>query len=369
MTKKKNKKRGKSKSFNINSIFSIIIILLLAALVYGLYTGKLQTVVNNVVNRDIISALKDPTITTGCSLDINPNIINSGDLLSGTLKDGANTYCEIWGYMEGDDVWRKLFEVNLGPDGEVTYSEDFFVIGVFHLRALCDTNGDGKLSILDCVTPEEVVTVLNSTSDCVDSDGGKIYNLPGHVTYASLGYYDDCLSTSTLKEYYCEGDIVKNIDHVCTSGETCVDTRSGGYCTDDSSDGHSVGDEFSGSEGGGTLSGGDGNSDYIYMGDIEVVPGGDCTLGAKIHTTWTMTGTCDIEIGGFEQGLEWIFSDSSGIKWSYADAFPQTHDVDLCPLDYDGVTPWKISMYPMYDLPDCVIDYDWKVTPYICECN
>lgn len=129
-----------------------------------------------------------------------------------------------------------------------------------------------------------------------------------------------------------------------------------------------VGDVVGSESGSGSVTGTQGLTGYIDLSSIEL--GGDCYLGARIHTSWDYEslGACYND-GGIPQGFEWVFVDSSNIKWSYADASPQAHNVELCPLNWDGKTAWKLSAWPFYDIPGCVIDYSYSIEVFVCECN
>ncbi len=66
-----------------------------------------------------------------------------------------------------------------------------------------------------------------SRSVCIDSDGGLNYYIPGVVEQVGnkgMKFFNDsCVNSTTLKEFYCDGNDVKSEYHAC-DGE-CVNGR------------------------------------------------------------------------------------------------------------------------------------------------
>ena len=61
---------------------------------------------------------------------------------------------------------------------------------------------------------------------CFDTDGGINYNAEGEVKKGLEVYKDVCEgSTDILKEYYCNGNEVKYVEHICTSFAGCIFDR------------------------------------------------------------------------------------------------------------------------------------------------
>lgn len=88
---------------------------------------------------------------------------------------------------------------------------------------------------------KECMTLLNATHTCTDSDGGKEYytkgtttgNTPSEPTTNIAGTYNDICTTNTLKEYYCEDNLVKSVEYNCREGCTagaCVFAAGGPVC-------------------------------------------------------------------------------------------------------------------------------------------
>jgi hypothetical protein len=60
-------------------------------------------------------------------------------------------------------------------------------------------------------------------SNCVDSDGGQDKNVKGSVVYGSTNSTDSCVSSSVVKEYYCQDGALTSADLACDAGSSCVD--------------------------------------------------------------------------------------------------------------------------------------------------
>jgi len=131
---------------------------------------------------------------------------------------------------------------------------------------------------------------------------------------------------------------------------------------------YELGDSVGGGSGVGSITGQEGSSVYFNLDDVAV--GGDCYLGARVYTNWDYADYQECyAIGGQGQGVDIYFADSGGVVWSASDQHPNTRMVDLCPLYWDGATPWKLSLFPQYSLPDCRIDFQYNVDIYVCHCE
>lgn len=367
--KKKSFAKVFSSSSNYGWIFWILGILIIVGVFWyggthdwfkGIYSQS-YSVVSGDINNFLTNQEASPS--SECSLDLNPNSINKGDRVTGTLQDGANTLC----YLLANDGtgWKIVYETTTDANGFASDTRNIDFAGTFVFRAICDKNHNNQMDSADCLTNAETLVVLDTTSSCVDSDGDNI-NTPGWVTTSTDTYYDKCLDVGqAVTEYTCESGLVVSKNWMCDYGEVCIATRSGGYCAPADS-GYEVGDIIGTFPGTGSISGTAGINDVINLIGVEL--GGDCSLGARIHTGWTYANEkCSGIMGA--QGMEWLFSDSSGVRWSTVDTTPRTHDEDLCPLSWDGQTNWKISAYPISsNLPECILNYNYNVEVYVCEC-
>jgi len=354
------------KTFNYSWIFWIIgILLLIGVFWYGGTEGWFKGIFNQnntyFISEGDINNFLAGTASGDCTLDLSPNSIYAGDMITGTLTDGKNTRCYL--LANSGSGWQLVYEGITDANGIYTETRNIDTVGNFIFRAICDRNHNNQMDTLDCLTNQENLIVHEKTSDCVDSDGNN-RDTPGHVTSEGLFYYDKCLDFGqTVTEYTCEGGIVTSHNIECDYGDVCMQTRSGGYCMTRDYD---VGDVVGGGSASGSLVGDDGFTAEMDLSNVAV--GGDCHLGAKIHTEWNYGND---KCGGImsPQGLEWIFADSENVKWNAVDTSPQVHNIDLCPLVWDGVKNWKLSAYPMTSyLPECLLNYNYLVEIYVCEC-
>ena len=356
-----------SSASNYTWIFILAGILILAGVFWygGTHDWFKGTNTYSIVNEgDINNFLTNQKASpsTQCSLDLNPNSIYAGDRVTGTIREGGNTHCYV---VASDGTgWFIVYEGNTDSAGILTETRNIDFTGTYTFRAICDVNHNGAMDTEDCLTNAETLTILAREGDCVDSDGGNNRDTPGHVTFEGMMYYDTCLDIGqTVTEYSCVDGISVSRNIECDYGDVCMQTRSGGYCMHRE---YNVGDVVGGESDSGTITGDTGLSKEIDLSNVAV--GGQCHLGARIHTEWNYAND---ECQGImsSQGLEWIFADSENVKWNAVDTSPQVHDVDKCPLVWDGVKNWKISAFPTTSyLPECLLSYNYNVEVYVCEC-
>ena len=354
------KKKNFFKS-NINwiipSILLIIVIIIIGLFVAGVIKLP-QSTLTTVTDTTIIEKLNNPTNIPGvsCSLSVTPGVITAGDLITGKIKAEKNTFCEVFGKHE-DGEWLKFAEGTTDSLGNLQATDNFWVDGDFTFKAVCG----------DCVTNDASVKV-NTAEDviCTDTDDGKNKYKPGITTIDGIPYMDACsLDNTKVTEFWCNGDVLGQEDINCEIGETCVQTRSGGHCQVDDS-GYSEGDTISSDSGSGILPQG-GQSWDLSMGELSV--GGNCGVKALISTSWNYVNeeAC-MGVAGLE-GVSWIFSDSVSVKYSRLDQVPVAMGVPTaCNLEYDGVTPFELTMLKKFNYPDCDITFNWEVDLVACNC-
>lgn len=362
--------------FWTNTIISIILLGIIVAILIGFRVGWFDNILNiNVptLDGDLQDRFENPSIDSECALFIRPETIEYGDSTTGTIKDGLNTYCEVWGWMEGDGVWQKLWEGTTNSDGAATYNDDWFIEGTFHLRAICDLNGNGILDTTDCVTNEEtlIVNPVEVVGDCTDSDGLDI-DTPGHVTLDGISYYDKCLDVgAAVTEYTCVDGMVHSEDWMCDYGQECFSTRSGGYCRDIIPT-YSPGDIVWSNSGSGGITGGTLPVTNIDLGDLNLETG-TCRLGVRFNTDWDWVpnGQACYSVQGYDHPI-WDIYDSLGLEYHRVDTNPIPLNRDLHPESYiwnwDGETDWRVKISKGFNVPDCNIDYTWSLQVYIYDC-
>jgi len=207
----------------------------------------------------------------------------------------------------------------------------------------------------------------STTAICTDTDGGKIKNVAGHVTttYWPMSYYDDCIDEFSVREYFCDGNILSEEIIDCDDGYECTETRSGDYCM--KLIGYSEGETILSESDDGVL--GEGVNQLqnpIEMDDI--ITGGDCNLGVKIDVWWDYVeeSACS-NIQGFEQMAFYFYDSNTGMALDVPRNV-QKH-FDYCPKYYDGMTDWMFVMQKTMNIFSCKIDYDYTVEVYACNCE
>jgi hypothetical protein len=59
-------------------------------------------------------------------------------------------------------------------------------------------------------------------ASCFDSDGGQVKAVQGSVLFGSTNATDECVSTTKVKEYYCNNGALASADLDCDAGSSCV---------------------------------------------------------------------------------------------------------------------------------------------------
>lgn len=90
---------------------------------------------------------------------------------------------------------------------------------------------DGKTYSNDCVAKCAGAAVAHEgecrlAEKCTDSDGGKDFGVAGTTGKGALSYIDTCTELQTVKEYFCQDDLIGDIIHQCDPGQRCE----GGRC-------------------------------------------------------------------------------------------------------------------------------------------
>lgn len=374
--KYKSRKYGKNSWFKEN-IFNFVFLALFIGFFVWLFVFDGIATLRNIKQTQLPPGLKtileNPDDTTDCSLSISPKNFAPGTTISGTLRDGANTFCQVYGLMEGDDRWLLLYEGNTNDLGVAVHNEDWWVEGIFHIRAVCDLNGNGKLDSDDCISNEQVLT-CSSSPDCVDSDGDDRYT-PGHVTTSDDTVYDVCSADNTqVLEYYCDDTLGLQGHYLnCDADQSCYSTRSGGYCRDSDSGGWSPGDEVYGGSGDSGISGGTLPVAVIDLNDYGFIPGGTCSLKVRLHSYWDYSDPAVCQGYVAAQALKWTFYDSTGLIWERTDLAPPSNlDQIIVPLPtpiWDGQNDWKLMVTAIYQIPGCNVYYHYDLKIIIDDCD
>lgn len=342
-----------TKKKSLTGIFIAIAIVIAAVIIAPNLKFNFTT-----INPETINNLN--TAPTGqCSASLSQTTITAGQSVTGTINNGANTYCEVYG-TDGTS-WRVVGTGTTNSQGILSITETISTAGAYTFRAICGT----------CITNPVTLTVNSLTEPCVDSDGDD-RDTPGHVTYAGEMYYDKCLDVGeAVTEYICDGGHAAAKNWACDYGEECIQTRSGGYCRKRTPT-YNVGDIVydSGNLGFDFPAGTVGMSHPIDLGSLPATTElGGCKLQARISTEWGyITPSLCSGLQGNE-GMRFSFYDSSGKVWERIDTTPVAlSSLTKCGLLWDRQNMWSFQANKLLNLPQCAIGLDYKIAIVICEC-
>lgn len=166
MAKKKKKKKQsykKKQGFLSKHGALIGILILVAVIAYGGYNGWFGNITNifstyNYANQDTQDQL-DYTASGTCTLSIVPQVIVSGQNVTGTIQDGANTLCTV--YATDGSGWRIIYTGTTDATGRLSQTTPITLVGTFAFRAICGT----------CITNQANLVVQPPPVPPADSDG------------------------------------------------------------------------------------------------------------------------------------------------------------------------------------------------------
>jgi len=299
------------------------------------------------INTDTQNAL-DNQAAGDCYATLDRSTVNVGDVVSGTIKDGANTLCEV--YATDGTSWGKIAEGTTDSNGELRFSENVMVPGTFTFRVICGT----------CLTNSVTLQVNSVTGDlCVDSDGNDIFTF-GYVddTEAMVSYPDECYDSDSVIEYVCNPLPSAMTPQDCPTTHKCE----GGRCI--LKTGYNVGEEvFYYGKALDSLDGG--YSVELHLDNANIETGGPCHLGARIYRSWDyLVPGCEGSVGT----VDWALFDSSGFRWGVYDTSPTSQTVEVCPCNWDGSTNWYFEVVNTKS-PNCPVEFEYDFTIYVCECD
>ncbi len=150
MTKKNN---------NIGIFIGIAIVIAAIILSQTLKQSSDKTTI--ITNTTIIEILKYAPSTGSCSASVTPTTIYVGEVVTGTVTNGANTRCEV--YLGVGDDWVLFGEGTTNNLGFLTMTGNPTAPGIFTFRAICGS----------CVTNIVTLTV-NAMPAGPDNDGDGI---------------------------------------------------------------------------------------------------------------------------------------------------------------------------------------------------
>ncbi len=127
-----------------------------------------------------------------------------------------------------------------GSKGSVTTSAGTFAdecAGASAVKEYYCDDGEALYEQIACASGFECRMGACEEALCTDSDGGKDVEEKGTIRKAETTQEDSCFSASSVKEYYCEGKMIKSetipcpANYVCEEGrckkEVCLDSDGG----------------------------------------------------------------------------------------------------------------------------------------------
>ena len=136
------------------------------------------------------------------------------------------------------DGGQNYYVKGITSKGNLNYS-DYCGAGSNLYENYCDSSGNIQTnSLYVCPNGCSNGACINATTPCVDTDGGKNFDVKGTTSKGTLSYTDYCGSGNNLFENYCDadGNIQTNFlyscpngcsDGACINATTCTDSDGG----------------------------------------------------------------------------------------------------------------------------------------------
>lgn len=214
---------------------NILVVLIIGGiLLYMGSQGMFKSELQSVTNTETIKILENQEISIDgetCSLSVDKNNVDVGDIVKGTIKDGVQKECNVY-YKLNEGVWIWHQKVNTDIDGVFVGNQIMPGEGNYEFKAICDGCVTNSITII--VNPIIVEEEKDSTPKCFESDGGanpSVYSTCYDSTMGKMVEFlmkkDTCVDTKgPLTEWYCESGICKSKLMECRLGDICSD----GYC-------------------------------------------------------------------------------------------------------------------------------------------
>lgn len=121
------------------------------------------------INQDTFNQL-DNAPAGSCSLILDKNVVNVGEEAGGVIRDGKNTFCEIYG-TDGT-TWTKVGEGTTNANGDLRYSDTIYISGTFSFRAIC---GSCVTNLVDLIVNpiDDGDDDAEGVEDIIDNTGGS----------------------------------------------------------------------------------------------------------------------------------------------------------------------------------------------------
>ena len=213
-----------------------VIIIWISVAVAILFYGGTQGWFNNLTQNTFYSNVPNPNevitqyLQYSAELTINPRTICVDDWVTGSLNTNIpNGVCSVFTHTPTTQ-WTFLKSAMLDNSGKYSENQQVHSAGTAYFIAVCcDRQSNCRITNTETLT----VNVCDgddsnpepSGYDCVDSDGGKVTTTSGNCqdSFHQMGYMDNCLSLTGLREYYCDSqNICQYEDVTCQTGWVCI---------------------------------------------------------------------------------------------------------------------------------------------------
>jgi len=218
-----------------NQTLYILGAIAIAVFIYGGQAGWFQSAYNimnypSATPEQVIILENPPTTTETCTLSITPLEILLGESVTGIIQNGPNTFCEV--YATDGSGWRLIFDGTTDSTGRTSSTQSIDFPGIFQLRAICGSCSTNEVTLIVNLLPEDEPEPEDPF--CIDSDDSIDIYTGGYVTNPVDNYYDYCIDSISIREYFCTGGItVTSVERDCGVGYFCMDSTGGDYCVVD----------------------------------------------------------------------------------------------------------------------------------------
>ncbi len=176
----------------------IIAIVAIAVFYYGGTQGFFSTVNNYQTETNNALQNNNPSYTAG--IHFSSNTICSGSQTTGTIDSNMpGATCNV--YMDTGSGYNNIGSVILNSAGSFSQTQTGDV-GNIKFKAICMLNN------LYTTTNEATLVVNNCQQNqnpvCTETDGGVKEFLAGSVAYNGSQYNDECKTSNSVNEYYCD---------------------------------------------------------------------------------------------------------------------------------------------------------------------
>ncbi|MEM2918593.1 MAG: hypothetical protein QXY62_03745 [Candidatus Altiarchaeota archaeon] len=189
-------------------------------------TEQTSTTTSTTTTTTITTSITTTTITTTTTTISTTTIQTTTIATTTTTMVACSTYDTCVNCINNNCVWNiKVIHIPPPEGPDIIEWCDESCSG---LATWCaPPNSCGGFTTTTTTTMTTTTTTISTTTTtlvCYDSDGGQNYYTYGYVLRYGLYYYDYCITSSRLREYYCSGNNVYSTTYYCGYNQ-CIDGR------------------------------------------------------------------------------------------------------------------------------------------------